>query len=110
MNITELEGNDRQTCRLKVDGEMTIYHAQELKEQLLAHAEASTSLELDLSQVAEIDSVGIQILLLLKREADKAEKNLLVSACGKAVREVLGLYRLGDALGIDHESRQAAQR
>ncbi len=107
MHITKLEGSDGRRWGLKVDGEMTIYHAQELKDELLAYAEASAALDLDLSGVEEIDSVGIQILLLLKKAADGEEKTLLISACGAAVREVLGLYRLEELFGIGQEVQQA---
>ncbi len=108
MHITKLEGSSGQRWGLKVDGDMTIYHAQELKDELLAYADASAGLDLDLSGVEELDSVGIQILLLLKKAADGEKKNLLISACSAAVREVLGLYRLEELFGIGQEAQQAA--
>jgi anti-anti-sigma regulatory factor len=47
---------------------MTIYQAQAQKEQLLAALAATEHLELDLSAVTEMDTAGLQLLLLLKRE------------------------------------------
>ncbi len=50
---------------LRLDGELTIFRAAELKPLLLQGAGA---LALDLSQVVEIDTAGLQLLLLAQRE------------------------------------------
>ena len=48
--------------RLAILEELTIYHAMDQKQQLLDALANSQALELDLSQVAEIDTAGLQLL------------------------------------------------
>ncbi len=81
-------------CTLRVDGEMTIYSAAEHKAQLLDHLDECEELELDLSGVGEMDSAGLQILLLLKRESEKAGHSLRLTNHSQAVFEVLELLNM----------------
>ena len=59
------------TQRLTLNEDMTIYHALEQKNQLLDALSVSEVLELDLLQVADIDTAGLQLLILLKKEAQR---------------------------------------
>jgi anti-anti-sigma factor len=77
---------------------MTIYRAAELKEQMLEALGAAPELELDLSHVAELDASGLQLLLLLKREAGKAGKPLRLAGGSQQVAAVMQLCGLGAAL------------
>jgi anti-anti-sigma factor len=43
---------------LHIEGEMSIYTAAELKSQLLPHLARAGELEIDLSQVSELDGAG----------------------------------------------------
>ncbi len=81
-------------CRALVTVEMTIYYAAQLKEDLLPCLELATTLELDLSQVRDMDTAGFQLLLLAKREAERAEKKLHLVAHSPATQEVLNLYNM----------------
>jgi anti-sigma B factor antagonist len=65
-------------ARLAILEDMTIYQAQAQKEQLLAALAATAALELDLSAVPEMDTAGLQLLLLLKREALQQGKPLTI--------------------------------
>jgi anti-sigma B factor antagonist len=85
---------DEHHCTLRIDGEMTIYSAAEHKTQLLEHLEDCEDLELDLSDVGEMDSAGLQILLMLKREAEKAGHSLHLTNHSQAVFEVLELLNM----------------
>ena len=79
---------------MRVEGEMTIYRALELKEQLFPHAAVSPVAALDLSAVSEIDSAGVQLLLLAQRAARAAGHELRIVASSPAVLEVLQLMGL----------------
>jgi anti-sigma B factor antagonist len=72
-------------------GDMTVYVAAELKTALLAEFAAGHT-ALDLSQVQEIDTAGLQLLLLLNRELQGALK---IRACSPGVRATLELTHLG---------------
>jgi len=84
---------------LVLEGALTIYRAQELKDQLLSALHNSPELHLDLSQVTEMDSSGLQLLYLAKREAARAEHALRIVAHSDAVREVFDLCNLNAYFG-----------
>ena len=54
---------------LRIEGELTIYRAAELKETLLAAVAAHAALDVDLTAVTELDTAGVQMLLVAKRSA-----------------------------------------
>lgn len=90
--------------RLGIEGELTIYAAAELKPrfaQLLDEIAQSPQKqgEVDLSQVSEIDSAGLQLLLLAKREA--ARRGIGLALCGHspAVIDCFDLCDLGAVFG-----------
>lgn len=87
------------TCTAKVEGEMTIYTAAEIKPTLIALLDGCNEAELDLSQVSEIDSAGLQLLLLTKREASEAGKQLRFVRHSPAVVECLDLCNLAAVFG-----------
>ncbi len=80
--------------RLAIHEDLTIYHAMEQKQQLISALESADALELDLSQVAEIDTAGLQLLLLAKREAARRNIDLSIVAHSPAVRQTLDFCNL----------------
>jgi anti-sigma B factor antagonist len=85
--------------RLSLCDDLTIYHALEQKAALLDALEHSDDLELDLSQVGEIDSAGLQLLLMLKKEAQRAGKRISIVAHSQPVRAVIDFCNLAAELG-----------
>lgn len=80
--------------RLCLAQDLTIYHAIEQKADLLAALEVADGLELDLSQVSEIDTAGLQLLILAKREAAQRNKSMSIVAHSPAVHETLDFCNL----------------
>jgi len=78
---------------------MTIYNAAEQKTMLLKALGGCEELDLDLSQVSEMDTAGFQVLLLTKREALKANKTVRLTAHSKPVTELLDLYNMASYFG-----------
>ena len=91
--------NASTASRLAIREDMTIYQAQAQKEQLLAALAATEDLELDLSGVGEMDTAGLQLLLLLKREVLQQGKQLTLSGHSPAVRQTLEFCRLVGVFG-----------
>jgi anti-anti-sigma factor len=93
---------------LRIEGELTIYRAAELKQTLLAAVAANEAVDVDLSQVSEFDSAGLQLLLLAKREAGATGRTLRLVDHSPAVVEVLELFDLaahfGDPLVVGSSS------
>lgn len=85
--------------RFTIQGEMTIYTALELKDQLLAPLDQCDRMEIDLAGVSEIDSAGLQLLVMAKNEAIARGKNLSISNHSPAVLEALELCNLEGFFG-----------
>jgi anti-anti-sigma factor len=83
---------------LLASGELTIQTAPEIKAMLLTGLDAGKDIELDLSQVPELDTAGLQVLLLAKRAATERGLGFSVVAATQAVSEVLSTARLDLAL------------
>ena len=86
-------------CRARVAGEMTIYCAAEMKGELLSCIDRDTEVEIDLSEVSEMDTAGFQLLLLAKREAANAGKSLRLVAHSPATLEVLDIFNMASYFG-----------
>lgn len=97
--------------RLRVGGDLNIYSAPEFKRQLLDHLGADADLEINLSQVGEMDTAGFQVLYLAKREAMKNGKTLHLTSHSPAVLEVMDRYNMatyfGDPLVIPRTRKKA---
>lgn len=92
------ERHENRLC-LHATGEMTIYDAAELKPALLATLGQSDEIEIDLSGISELDTSGVQLLMLMKREAVAAGKKLTLSGHSPAVLDVFELLGLGGWFG-----------
>ena len=79
---------------LRLEGDLTIYRAAELKQALLEAVDRLGSLEVDLSGVTELDTAGVQLLLLAKRAAGEKNKQFRLMGHSPAVVEVFELLRL----------------
>ena len=81
--------------------DLTIYHAAAQKEQLLAALQAlppGECLTLNLSGVAEIDTSGVQLLLMAARDAAREGRQAKVGAASPAVGDVLKFLNLAEQL------------
>ena len=82
---------------VNVSGEMTIFSAAELKKPLFdalnkaKKGKAGAALEMDLSNVTEFDTAGLQLLLLARQQAAATGRGFHISAASVAVREAFAL-------------------
>jgi ABC-type transporter Mla MlaB component len=86
-------------CILRIDGPFTIYEAAAAKLRLLGELDHAERLEVDLAGVAEIDTAGVQLLLLLKREAARQAKPLSFQGHSRPVLSIIDLYNMGGVFG-----------
>lgn len=101
---------------LPIVGELTIHTAAEQKDLLLDLLNSPDELEIVLSGVTELDTAGLQLLLLIKREAARVSRQLRFTAPSQVVLDVLKIAYLdtdlnGDADGgPDFRSRDEISR
>ena len=84
---------------LHIEGDMTIYTAAEMKNELMTHMVQPREQEIDLSEVSEMDSAGLQILILAKREAERHGTSLQLTGHSRAVLDVLDMCNLASYFG-----------
>ncbi|MBI5923701.1 MAG: STAS domain-containing protein [Betaproteobacteria bacterium] len=87
------------TGRLAIDQDMTIYQAEALKDELMGNVTQTQVIELDLSRVSEIDTAGIQLLMLAKRECQKQGKTLRIVAHSPRVHELMDFFNIAGFFG-----------
>jgi anti-anti-sigma factor len=86
----------RTPCVVRLGGELTIYHATELRQALLPLFLQHRALDIDLAAVTEIDTAGIQVLIVSKREAHKADCMMQLVHSSEPVADVLKTLSLTD--------------
>lgn len=88
-----------QASRVAITEDLTIYNAIAQKQALLDQVQEHALIELDLSQVSQIDTSGIQLLMLAKRECQKRDKTLNIVAHSPAVHELMDFYNIAGFFG-----------
>lgn len=98
IKVTSNDGN----YKALIEDDMTIYEANEQKKELLnalKKIKKDEQMEIDLSNVNEMDTAGLQVLLLIKRTAAKAKKIVLLVAHSPASLDVIDHYNLATYFG-----------
>ena len=91
---------------LHIEGELSIYRADELQQALIEPLRAGVRLVVNLARVTELDTCGLQLLMLAKRTAKALGAELQLIGHSPAVLEVFELLNMaaffGDPLVIEH--------
>ncbi len=86
---------------LAIDGELSIYRADEIKLALTEPLQKGVQLVVDLSRVTELDTCGLQLLMLAKRTAKAVGSELQLVGHSPAVVDVFELLNVAAFFG-DH--------
>ena len=92
MGIVATQQED--TLQLLVGSEMTIYTATELKADLYKEWDKALEIEVNLSQVDELDCAGIQLLLQMKSDGERLQKPVRFVEHSPVVIEALEILNL----------------
>ena len=87
-------------CRLKLTGEFDI-SGRELADELLARADDSSKLVLDLSELEFIDSMGIHFVVTAHETAQADGREFTIVRGGPEVDRIFRLVGLGDVLPFE---------
>lgn len=87
--------NDAGSLRLQVDGAMTVYEAGAQKTELMETLAGAKAIEIDLAGIDEIDTAGLQLLALTRREGHRAGKPVYLLDPSGAVLEAMDCFGLG---------------
>jgi anti-sigma B factor antagonist len=87
---------------IHISGELTIYSAAVLKDGLFAAlGEEADECRVDVSQVSEVDTSGLQLLIMMRRLCAAAAREFTLLDPSDALREVLELLKLDCRLRSD---------
>jgi anti-sigma B factor antagonist len=81
------------------EGELTIYTVAEHKARLMDALTNCGELEINLARVTEMDTAGLQLLMLAKMESQRRQQTLTIVGHSDAVRDVLELCNLSRFFG-----------
>lgn len=90
---------------LSIEGEFNIFTAQHTKGALLdaiaaAPGGADGDIVIGLGDVTEIDTAGLQLMVMAHREALRQGKHLRFTPCSQPVMDIVSLCGMAAALGL----------
>lgn len=91
--------SETHTTRIEIKGELSIFTAASLRQQMLDALDHDGDVEVDLSAVSEMDSAGMQLMIAAKREAAVRNRSLRFTGHSRAVFDTLELCDIGGHLG-----------
>jgi anti-anti-sigma factor len=83
-----------------IQDEMTIYNVLEHKNKLYPYLKNENGLQIDLSNVSEIDSAGMQLLIFLKYQSQIEKKEITFTEHSESVKEVINIFNFSSFFDI----------
>ena len=93
--------NDEHKTSLYIDGELTIYTAQEYRQSIIAGFDTNKNLEVDLTEVEEIDTSGLQILSAMSKELAENGNEMKIIAASNVANDAIQASHLMTASAVD---------
>lgn len=91
--------NAANVFQMSIEGEMTIFRSEAIKEAVVSAISDNEEIEIDLSQVSEIDGAGVMLMISIKLEAWQKKKQLRFVGHSAAVTEAVDMCDLSSFLG-----------
>ena len=66
--------NDGDSCLLKITEDLTIFHVAEYHEKMIAECNFKGQVSVDLAEIEDADTAGVQLILSLKKKVDEASQ------------------------------------
>ena len=82
------------TVTRQLAGELTVYTVGEYVSQIAGWTQGGGDIAVDLSEVTEIDTAGVQLLAFLRREAERTGTAVALAPVSDAVDEALATLGL----------------
>lgn len=86
--------------KLFLEEKLTIQSVGRLHEQLMAAFDKYNRIEIDASRVSSIDTANLQLLIILKQEAIKLQKDVIINSASERFKEAAGLLGIAEMLGV----------
>lgn len=80
---------------ITVGSDLSIYSASQIFTELKQKIDFDKDIEIDLQKVEEIDTAGVQMLLILDKTLTHHQKTLVLTHTSAAVESILAMFNLG---------------
>ncbi len=80
--------------RIKIEGELSIYSVKSIYEEIKISLSYKNKLLLDLYHITEMDSAGLQLILLIQREFKKYNMPIEIEKQSSAVSDLFKLFNI----------------
>ncbi len=107
MSRKQIENNRKIT--LILEGNLSIYEACALRERVISSLRDAGTLELDLTDIRECDTSGLQILCSAKKTADKKGGRIVITGIPRVVEDAMMKTGITHEM-IDHDGGIECQR
>lgn len=87
-------------CKFAIDEELTINVIESLKQGFSDEIESYDKFELKLTDVEEIDSAGVQLLLALRTELSRKNKEFRLTAVSGVVKKLMESYGISESFEV----------
>ena len=91
MNIKKTN-DTKKKITIEVEGDLTIYSANDFKNHMVKYCAKSKDIEIDLSKVVKFDTAGFQLVILARREIENANNKLIIKNLSNEVKTIFDLY------------------
>lgn len=102
--------NTKKKLSLCIDGDFTIYSVEEYRKSIAKRFNADQVLEVDLSEVEDIDTSGLQLLAAMDKQCSDSGTEMMISAASTVAQEAIDAICLVSNLkmmeGCRHEFRR----
>lgn len=72
---------------LTLENKLTIYDVAELREKIISLQDTNELIKMDLSQVTECDTAGIQFLCAILRSVQEKKRTIVINKFSRAIHE-----------------------
>ena len=83
------KNENEKSASLVIENSLTIYDVSSIREKAIAVLARDSSLEINLKDVNECDTAGIQLLYSIKKSAQKTGKELVIHSLSRSVEDAL---------------------
>ena len=104
MGLTMETSNDKSS--LSIDGELTIYTVQQYKKSLVENLSEDKVLEVDLTDVDEIDISGLQLLAAISKQLADNGSEMKITQASDVVTEALETSCIMTSMTCDSEGEK----
>ena len=91
---------EQSQCKISISEDFTIYTAERIKDELDTAANDYNEFHLDLTEVEEIDSAAVQILLIWQKHLQDLEKKLLSVSFTGVVEKLFDDYGISSVFKL----------